>query len=181
MQRREFACALVTLTLPRAGAAQPPAASRSGWINVRASGAAGDGARLDTAAIQSAVDACAQHGGGTVWFPPGTYLSGTIVLRDRVRLETGATLLGSTGLADYPTHIPKLRSYTDSYTEKRLIYAEGILGPGLEGDGAAVRTSDCHIVSGDDAIVLKSTAMRPCRDVVVSNCVTGFAVTQLKI
>ena len=30
---------------------------------------------LDTAAIQGAIDACHRAGGGTVRFPPGTYLT----------------------------------------------------------------------------------------------------------
>jgi polygalacturonase len=33
-----------------------------------------------------------------------------------------------------------------------------------------VRISDCDISSGDDAIVLKSTTLEPCRDVAVTNC-----------
>jgi len=40
--------------------------------------------------------------GGTVYFPPGTYLTGTITLKDNVTLHVGpnAKLLGSTSLAD---------------------------------------------------------------------------------
>jgi polygalacturonase len=33
-----------------------------------------------------------------------------------------------------------------------------------------VRISNCNIDSGDDAIVLKATAQRPCKNVVVTNC-----------
>jgi polygalacturonase len=46
---------------------------------------------------------------------------------------------------------------------------------------SAVRISDCHIVSGDDAIVLKSTTARPCRDVVVTNCVLSSLCNALKL
>ncbi len=47
------------------------------------------------AAIQKAVDACAESGGGMVYFPPGEYVTGTIHLRSRVRIyiEAGATVL----------------------------------------------------------------------------------------
>ncbi|WP_035869253.1 glycosyl hydrolase family 28-related protein, partial [Kitasatospora cheerisanensis] len=44
------------------------------WFNVRDHGAKGDGTSNDTAAVQSALDAAAQAGGGTVYFPAGTYL-----------------------------------------------------------------------------------------------------------
>lgn len=89
-------------------------------------GARGDGSRLDTAAIQRAIDACAQAGGGVVVLPSGRFLSGTVELKSHVelRLEAGATLLGSKNLADYPSRMAAFRSYTDTYTERSLLYAE---------------------------------------------------------
>lgn len=42
-------------------------------FNVKAYGALGDGATDDTAAIQSAINACQTAGGGTVYFPRGNY------------------------------------------------------------------------------------------------------------
>ncbi len=73
-------------------------------LSVRDFGATGDGVTLDTRAIQSAVDACTNLGGGIVYLPPGAYLTGTITLKDNVTLHLGpnARLLGSTSLADYP-------------------------------------------------------------------------------
>jgi polygalacturonase len=44
-----------------------------------------------------------------------------------------------------------------------------------------VRISDCEIFSGDDAIVLKSTLDRPCRDVAVTNCVLSAICNGLKV
>ncbi|HWC99078.1 MAG TPA: glycoside hydrolase family 28 protein [Candidatus Sulfopaludibacter sp.] len=84
-------------------AAAPLGRAATHSFDVRDSGAKGDGKTKDTAAIQKAVDACAQAGGGIVYVSPGTYLSGTIVLKSNVtfHLEAGATLLGSTDLADY--------------------------------------------------------------------------------
>ena len=48
---------------------------RSGrpWVDVRAYGAAGDGVTDDGAAIASAISAINTLGGGTLFFPPGTY------------------------------------------------------------------------------------------------------------
>jgi polygalacturonase len=44
-----------------------------------------------------------------------------------------------------------------------------------------VRISDCEIFSGDDAIVLKSTVDRPCRDVTVTNCVVSSRACGIKM
>jgi hypothetical protein len=66
-------------------------------------GAKNDGKTLATKAIQAAIDAAFEAGGGKVVLTPGTYLSGTIFLKDNVTLEvlSGATLFGSPDTADY--------------------------------------------------------------------------------
>jgi polygalacturonase len=71
---------------------------------VRNFGAVGDGQALDTQAIQSAIDACAARGGGTVFVPAGAYVTGALALRSHITLyvDAGATLLGSEDPADYP-------------------------------------------------------------------------------
>lgn len=60
-------------------------------LNVLAYGATGDGTTDDTAAIQAAIDAAEAAGGGTVFFPAGTYSFTTLTL------PAGVTLLGSNG------------------------------------------------------------------------------------
>ncbi|MDP4290970.1 MAG: glycosyl hydrolase family 28 protein [Bacteroidota bacterium] len=66
-------------------------------------GAIGDGKTLNTAAIQKAIDLCSEQGGGRVIIPDGTWLSGTLMLKNDVTLflNEKATLLGSTNIADY--------------------------------------------------------------------------------
>ncbi|HMF53311.1 MAG TPA: glycosyl hydrolase family 28-related protein, partial [Edaphobacter sp.] len=54
--------------------------------NVRSYGAKGDGIALDTAALQAAIDACHNDGGGTVLVPAGTFNIGTTELRSNVTL-----------------------------------------------------------------------------------------------
>ena len=73
-------------------------------MNVLDFGAKADGMTKDTVAIQRALDACAVHGGGTVWVPGGDYLTGSLVLPSNValKLDSRAKLLGSPDLADYP-------------------------------------------------------------------------------
>ena len=129
------------------GAEAPPGAS--GPFSVSSFGATGDGKQLETKALQAAIDACAAAGGGTVHFPAGRHLSGTLFLKSRVtlHLEAGAVLLGSPRLEDYPSTVPALRSYTDNYTERSLLYAENlddvaICGRGvIDGQGAAFKGS----------------------------------------
>ena len=96
----------------------------AGAFNVRAYGARGDRSALDTSAIQAAVDACHEAGGGTVLLPAGDYLSATVRLKDRVtlRLAKGATLWVSTDEADYDG-------------TRHLLLAEGATGVAVEGEG----------------------------------------------
>lgn len=98
----------------------------SGDLDVRAFGAVGDHATLNTMAIQRAIDAAATRGGGTVHFPPGDFVTGTIRLRDDVTLslDSGSTLWGSTRIEDYDA------------TQKHLIYARGARNVAIVGQGA---------------------------------------------
>ena len=76
----------------------------SALFDIRTYGARGDGRTLDTPAIQAAIDACAQAGGGTLFFPAGKYVTGSLFLRSHItlHLDAGATLLGSEDPTDYP-------------------------------------------------------------------------------
>jgi hypothetical protein len=49
-----------------------------GWRNVRDYGATGDGTTNDTAAVQAALTAAANAGGGVVWLPRGTFACNTL-------------------------------------------------------------------------------------------------------
>ena len=66
-------------------------------------GACPDGSTMNTAAIQSAFDACHEAGGGTVVCGPGEFLTGSLELRSSVELhlEGGCRLVGSSEVADY--------------------------------------------------------------------------------
>ena len=87
-------------------------------------GAVSDSTRTCTEAIQRAIDACAESGGGRVIVPTGSFMTGTLWLRSHVELylERNARLLG--GL-----RVP------DDYPVRTLIYAEGIEDAGISGYG----------------------------------------------
>jgi polygalacturonase len=121
--------ALVVVTFASAATAAP--------FNVRDDGAVADGQTLCTAFLQRTIDRCAAAGGGTVVFPAGTYLSGTLVLKSHVtlHLEAGATLRGSADPKDYPPHRPAVRSYTDNYVQQALIVGENLERVALTGRG----------------------------------------------
>lgn len=112
-------------------------------VDIRDLGAMPTTTTLQTAAIQAAVDGIAEAGGGTVHVPPGTFLTGGIELRSHVTLELadGATLLGSTDLADYPPHAGPEPDADAG--QRHLIFARGaehvaITGRGtIDGQGPA--------------------------------------------
>ena len=238
------------------------------FFNILDYGTVKDGKTITTKTIQKAIDDCADKGGGTVYFPAGKYISGTLFLKSFVSLylETGAVLEGSKDLNDYPVTVSKIRSYTDNYTNKSLIYGEdlqyiAITGHGIiDGNGASfqvsnefaekslfdsyrvrpymirlincknitvkditllnspmwvqhymactnvnidgitvssrvnhnndgididacdnVRISNCDIISGDDAIVIKSTFDRPCKNITITNCVLSSNCNAFKL
>jgi polygalacturonase len=77
------------MAAPSAFAAAPnqSAAFPTGTIfDVRSFGAVGDGKTVDSPAINKAIEAAAAAGGGTVFFPAGTWLSFSIRLKSHVSL-----------------------------------------------------------------------------------------------
>lgn len=72
--------------------------------DIRNYGAVGDGVTLNTKALQSAINACTENGGGRVLVENGVYMFGSIQLFSNVELHiaAGATLLGSPRCEDYP-------------------------------------------------------------------------------
>ncbi|MCR5675177.1 MAG: glycoside hydrolase family 28 protein [Lachnospiraceae bacterium] len=93
-------------------------------LDVRAFGAAGDGVKDDTAAIQAAIMACPP--GGTVWLPAGTWSVTPLFLKSRMTLwlDEGAVLLGNTDRTKYPV-LPGMTRATNEAEEYNLASWEG--------------------------------------------------------
>jgi len=108
--------------------------------NIRNFGAVGDGKTIDTAAINAAIKDCHANGGGTVYMPPGIYLSGSIRLKSHIRffIDAGATLKGSPNLADYkpgPTTMSERGLDREKVQSGHLLLASGEHDISLEGAG----------------------------------------------
>ncbi len=126
--------------------------AEAGIFDIRDYGAVGDGGTLDTAAINKAVAACAQAGGGQVLFPPGRYLSATVHLKSRVALflEPGARLVGAPdpNLYQHPTPPDFLPEARWGKWHRALILADGqediaLCGPGvIDGNKVFDRTGE---------------------------------------
>lgn len=129
-------------------------AVQAATVDAAQSGAVGDGVTLTTEAIQRAIDGCSAAGGGVVDFPAGRYLTGTIQIKNGVtlRLEAGATLLGSTRAEDYRNLDPFFDGNGIRGDGKPLGYAlivsldadhVGIEGPGtVDGQGPALKAHE---------------------------------------
>lgn len=125
------------------------------------------GKDLCTKAIQSAIDKCSEEGGGTVYLPPGDWLTGTVYLESNVtiQLDAGSKLLGSKNKTDYGP--PRKLKGPDNGT---FSYWAVIAGKGLE--NIAIRGRG--VIDGQgvnfrykDGPRPKNIYLEDCRDVII--------------
>lgn len=100
-------------------------------------GAISDTTYLSTSAIQKAIDECSQAGGGKVVVPTGSFKTGSIMLKSNVHLylEEGATLYGSTDIADYTPIVSNYVSLRTGIPTIQLIYADSVENVSISGKG----------------------------------------------
>ncbi|GHT66433.1 exo-poly-alpha-D-galacturonosidase [Bacteroidia bacterium] len=96
-------------------------------INLREYGVQPDGITENTTIIQKAIDDCSASGGGVVYFPEGTYLSGTFYLKDNVTLELHkkAVLKG----------IPRIEVYPGKSGDMAFVRADKVSNISIIGEG----------------------------------------------
>lgn len=129
--------------------------SKATFINVKDApyNALGNGSANDTSAIQAAIDAANAAGGGTVYFPRGTYMFTTLTLRDNV------VLLGESRLASI------LKTSGPASAQSALLVGSGrsgitVTNLTIDGNGHANAAAALYITgSGTD----KNFALRGCR------------------
>ncbi len=151
---------------------------RAAVFDVNTFGAKHDGKTLDSGAIRKAVEAAAAAGGGTVYFPPGVYLTGSVQLRSNVtlQLERGAILEASGDAAAYdapePNAFTQFQDFGHSHWHNSLIWGEGleniaIVGGGLISGKGLGRGNPNG--AGDKAIALKLCRNVTLRDFSILN------------
>jgi len=146
-------------------------------FDITAFGAKGDGKTENREAINKAIEAAAAAGGGTVEFPAGTWLTGSVRLRSNVtlRLERGALIEASSDVSRYdaaePNQWDKFQDAGHSHFHNSLIWGESLENIAIVGGG---RISGKALGrerggGGDKALALKLCHNVTLRDISISN------------
>lgn len=160
MQRRDLlklSPLALASTIGHVALAEPPettpsTGSSETLFNVRNYGATGDGKTVDTPAVNRAIEAVAAAGGGTLFFPAGTYACFTIRLRSNVDIylargciilaadspKPGETTGYNGGAYDPAESNAPWESYQDyghNHWHNSLFVADGISNFSIRGSG----------------------------------------------
>lgn len=153
-------------------AGQPP------FYDVKTYGATGNGKTLDTPAINKAIDAASAAGGGTVYFPAGTYASFSIHLKSNIALflDQGATLLaadsppeGTAGGYDpaEPNASDKFQDFGHSHWHNSLIWGENLQNVSILGTGIIHGKGLTREGTRRPGLANKAIALKLCRNVII--------------
>jgi polygalacturonase len=123
-------------------ASSPPG---TGFLDVRAFGATGDGKTLDSPSVNKAIEAASAAGGGTVLFPAGNYLCYSIRLKNDISLylDSGATIIaadppaqggGGFDVAE-PNQWDMYQDFGHSHFHNSLIWGESLGNIAIQGYG----------------------------------------------
>ena len=176
---------VATLAATRS-AAQPSDNPRPiGFYDVRTFGAKGDGVTVDTPSINRAIEAAAKAGGGTVYFPAGTYLCYSIRLKSEVSLllDAGSTILaasvppegtttGGYDPAGDPQPWEKYQDFGHNHWRNSLLWGEdlhdvSIFGPGLIWGKGLSRGEQELPHAESPGVANKAISLKNCRNVIL--------------
>lgn len=110
---------------------------RAERVDMIKAGAATDGKSLNTQLINSTIDRLNANGGGTLYFPAGKYLTGSIRMKSNItlELEAGATLLFSDNFDDYLPFVEMRYEGVMMKSFQPLIYAVDAENITIKGEG----------------------------------------------
>lgn len=150
--------------------------TNSAIYNVKNFGAKGNGTVMDTKSINKAITAAATEGGGTVYFPAGNYLSGSIRLKSNITLylDAGATIVAAPGenADEYDVPENKIDNMYEDFGHRHwhnsLIWGENlhdisIIGSGMIWGKGLERSNKGE----DDKRPNKSISLYLCRNVII--------------
>jgi len=115
--------------------------SQKNFYNVKELGAKADGTTPDTKIINKAIEDAVAAGGGTIYFPAGEYLSGSIRLKSNICLfiEQGAILIASSDSSDFDKPEPGIndtyQDYGHSHWHNSFIWGEKLHDVSITGTG----------------------------------------------
>lgn len=121
-----------------------PSNTSANFYSVKNFGAKGDGVKIDSPSINKAIDAAAGDGGGTVYFPAGTYLSFSIRLKSNITLylDNGAIILAADPAKDKgkydlpePNEFDMYQDFGHSHWKNSLIWGIGVENVAIIGQG----------------------------------------------
>ena len=107
------------------------------FYDVTKYGAKKDSSAKATASIAKAITAAAKAGGGTVYFPAGKYLTGSIHLKSNITIyiDAGAELHFSDNFDDYLPMVESRYEGVDVKSFSPLFYAYGVENIAIKGRG----------------------------------------------
>ena len=153
-------------------------AATEGFYNVKNFGAKGDGVHIDSPAINAAIEAASEKGGGTVYFPAGIYQSYSIRLKSNISLylDHGAVLKAAVPTDsmhyDLPEENPsdKYQDFGHSHWKNSLMWGIGLHDVTIQGfgliDGTEGITRGQAKMKGHPA-ANKAIALKECRNVTI--------------
>lgn len=111
--------------------------ARAEQVNMYLEGAKADGKTLNTRLINATIDRLSQAGGGTLFFPAGSYLTGAIHMKSNITidLEAGATLLFSDDFEQYLPFVDMRYEGVMMKSFSPLIYAVDCHNITIKGEG----------------------------------------------
>jgi len=148
------------------------------FFNVKAYGAKGDGKTPDVNAINKTIAAAAKAGGGTVYFPAGNYLTGSIHLQNYITLyiDNGATIIAAPVNAanGYDEEEPGVQNeYEDAghrHWHNSLIWGDSIHNVAIVGHGLIDGKNLYHDqTKGNKQSANKAIGLINCRNVIIKD------------